>query len=275
MIKGLTKAGLPRMDDKTLIRKAGAYGFEAVDLDFHALIQAEGREGAAALLQENGVTAGSFDLSVEWRKGDAEFREGLTRLAGAAEAAQRLGSRACCTYILPSTDASPARFMAQTVRRLRSCAEVLGAYDIRLGLEFVGPHHLRTAWASPFIWTAEETLELAAAIGLPNVGLLVDVYHCHTTGLTAQDLLQLRSEQIVHVHINDARDLPVDQLLDNDRLYPGEGIIDIAGMLDSLQRIGYCGVVSQEVLTSQEPSAPADELLERSRAGFGKVSAEL
>ena len=272
MIRGLTRAGLgPQWTDEVFIRKAGEYGFGSVDIDAKALIDSLGEEGAQSLLRESGVTLGAIGLPVEWRKTDEKFRKGLPALAAAAAAAASLGGTRCVTYILPSTDEPAARFMAQAVTRLRTCAELLGAYGIRLGLEFVGPHHLRTAWSNPFIWTLEDTLDFAAAIGLPNVGLLVDAYHCHTTGIGAAELSRLQASQIVHVHINDAKDLPVEEVRDNDRLLTGEGVIDLKGFIGALRAIGYEGPIAQEVLTRQPPEEDPEQLIARSRAGFDRV----
>src|SRR5690606_25797605 len=136
--------------------------------------------------------------------GFEQFQQGLANLVVEAEAAASLGGTRCCTYILPSTDLQPAHFMALATKRLRVCAEILSAYGIRLGLEFVGPHHLRTNWANPFIWTMQETLDWIDAIGSPNVGLLLDAYHWYTNEMTVEDLYVLRPDQIVHAHINDA-----------------------------------------------------------------------
>ncbi|UUZ89861.1 sugar phosphate isomerase/epimerase [Paenibacillus sp. P25] len=141
--------------------------------------------------------------------------------------------------------------MALATRRLRTCAEILEAYGIRLGLEFVGPHHLRTRWANPFIWDIPSTLDWIDAIGKKNVGLLFDAYHWYTTEAGYEDILKLGASQIVHVHINDAPDVPVAEVLDNDRLYPGEGVIPLADFLRGLRQIGYSGVVAQEILTPQ------------------------
>ena len=272
MIKGLSRAGVGPVSDEQFIRMAAEYGFGAVDIEAEAFIASHGLEGAKQLLEQHQIRIGSIGLNVEWRGSEDEFLEGLKGLAASASAASALGCGSCCTYILPSTDQNPVLFMAQTVRRLRIIAEVLGAYGIKFGLEFVGPHHLRTAWKNPFIWTVHDTLALIDAIALPNVGLLVDAYHCHTTGYTADDLRkQLSPEQIVYVHINDAYDLPVEQLLDNDRLYPGEGVIDLQGFLNSLSDIGYRGVVAQEVITSAASSESTEQLFERSKLGFDKV----
>ncbi|HTG70684.1 MAG TPA: sugar phosphate isomerase/epimerase family protein [Candidatus Udaeobacter sp.] len=275
MLRGLTGAGLGRIEsDERFIELAGEYGFQAVDLDAGALINRHGIEKARELLAQNGVVIGSIGLPVEWRTTEEAFLEGLEKLAGAAAAAAALGCTRCCTYILPSTDLKAARFMALATRRLRTCAQILGAYGIRLGLEFVGPHHLRTRWANPFIWTLEETLEWIDAIGESNVGLLFDAYHWYTNGLTIADIEALRADQIVHVHINDAPDVPVEEALDNGRIYPGEGVIDLVGFLKALDRIGYKGAVSQEILTAEAPLQSPEELVLRSKAGFDKVFGE-
>ncbi|HZG84657.1 sugar phosphate isomerase/epimerase family protein [Paenibacillus sp.] len=271
---GLTRAGLGNIGtDERFIELAGAYGFEAVDVDPLGLIERGGADGARALLEKSGVSIGAMGLPVEWRTTDEAFRAGLAKLQAAAEAGAQLGCTACCTYILPSTDLPAAHFMAQAIRRLRLCAQLLGAYGIRLGLEYVGPHHLRTRWANPYIWTQEETLELIEAIGEPNVGLLLDSYHWYTTGLAADDIAALQPHQIVHVHLNDARDVPVSEALDNDRVYPGEGVIDLPAFLRAVHATGYRGAVSQEVLTPSAPTDPAEALLQRTKAGFDRVFA--
>ncbi|MCU6709557.1 sugar phosphate isomerase/epimerase [Paenibacillus sp. J5C_2022] len=274
MLRGLTGAGMGALSGtEELIRLAGKYGFQSVDVDALPLIEKLGEKEAAWLLEEHGVSIGSIGLSVQWRAGEAEFLKGLQRLPDQAAAARSLGCTRCCTYILPSVDSAPAHFMAIATRRLRQCAAVLGAYGISLGLEFVGPHHLRTHWRHPFIWTMEETLDWVAAIGESNVGLLLDAYHWYTTGLGTDAIRSLRAEQIVHVHINDAPDVPVEQALDNGRLYPGEGIIDLSGFLNALHDIGYRGPVAQEILTAEQPAESPEQLAQRSKAGFDSVFA--
>ncbi|CAN7226310.1 sugar phosphate isomerase/epimerase family protein [Paenibacillus sp. LjRoot56] len=274
MLRGLTRAGLGKIEsNEQFIELAAKYGFQAVDIDAVGLVETHTVAGARELLEKNGLVIGSIGLPVEWRSTEEVFREGLPKLAQAAEAAAALGCTSCCTYVLPSTDLGAAHFMALATRRLRTCAQILGAYGIRLGLEFVGPHHLRTRWQNPFIWTIDETLDWIDAIGERNVGLLFDSYHWYTNGGTVADIERLRDDQIVHVHINDAPDVPVEEVLDNGRVYPGEGVIDLAGFLQGLQRIGYTGAVAQEILTAEAPTDSPESLAERSKAGFDKVYA--
>ncbi|CAM3370915.1 sugar phosphate isomerase/epimerase family protein [Marinicrinis lubricantis] len=271
MIKGITGAGLGRLPSlKKFVELAAAYGFQAVDLDPVGLSDELGQEEAKQWLKENNMQLGSIGLPVQCLGDEKAFRSTLPLLARYAEAASALGCSSCCTYILPSTDGNHAQLMAQLVRRYRVCAEILEAYGMRLGLEYVGPHHLRSTWTNPFIWTMEQTLDLIAAIGKSNVGLLLDSYHWYTTGQTAEDLHRLRVDQIVHVHLNDS-DASPEEALDNDRLYPGEGRIDLGSFLKALKTAGYQGAVSQEVLTRQNPEDPVETLFERSKRGYQKA----
>ncbi|SEN06302.1 sugar phosphate isomerase/epimerase [Paenibacillus sp. OV219] len=272
MLRGLSRAGLGNIgSDEQMIALAQQYGFQTVDIDARGLIERNGLEGAQELLKKSGVSVGAIGLSVEWRSTEEKFREGLAKLADDAAAAAALGSKVCCTYVLPATDYKAAHFAVIATRRLRTCAQILGAYGISLGLEFVGPHHLRTLWANPFLWSMDETLDWIAAIGEPNVGLLLDSYHWYTNGHTIAGIEALKPEQIAHVHINDAPDVPFEAALDNGRIYPGEGVIDLAGFLAALNSIGYKGSVTQEILSSEPPVGSPEELLARSKAGYDKV----
>ncbi|WP_054024454.1 sugar phosphate isomerase/epimerase family protein [Bacillus sp. FJAT-28004] len=278
MLRGLTRAGLGEIrDEKRLIELAAENGFQAVEIEATSLIETYGLEVARELLNSNGMAMGAFDLGVDWRSGEEDFQGSLAFLEARSKAAALLGSKICCTYILPSTAISPAVLAVHAVSRLRKCADILSAYGMRLGLEFVGPHHWRTEFKYPFIHTMEDTLAFIAASDRPNIGLLLDSYHWHTNGLTTGDLERLSANQIVYVHINDAKAMPVEQLLDHDRLYPGEGVIDLSGFLHSLRNIGYSGVVAQEVLMPYGDGAQAsmEEAILRSKVGFDRVFSKL
>lgn len=272
MLRGLTKAGFgTSIDDKQFIELAANFNFQSVDIDAKQFIENYGLPDAKAILEENKIVVGAIALPVEWRKSNEEFQSDIVNLVSSAKAAFDLGCTRCCTYILPSTDLKPASFMSTVIKRLRACAEILDVYGIRLGLEYVGPHHLRKLGKYPFIWTQNETLELIDAIGKSNVGILLDSYHWYTTGLSSEDITRLNEKHIVHVHINDAYPLPIEELKDNDRLYTGEGVIDLPLFLNSIKQTGYNGSISQEVLTPNLPSESVVEIMKRTKQGFDKV----
>jgi len=277
MIKGLSTAGLGQVKNlEELIILASENGFGSVDTsgqELRDLAEEKGLDNAKAFLNEQQVSIGSIGLPLEWRQTEEQFKEGLSILLEDAKIAAEFGCTSCCTYVLPATDYNAAHFMALATKRLRLCAQILKEYGINLGLEFVGPHHLRTAWENPFIWEMQDTLDWIDAIGEPNVGLLLDSYHWYTIEGTIEDLLALRPEQITHVHLNDAKDVPVEEVLDNDRLYPGEGVIDLAGFLKALDKIGYKGSVAQEILTKESLTESAKALAEKSGKAYAKVYA--
>jgi sugar phosphate isomerase/epimerase len=99
----------------------------------------------------------------------------------------------------------------------------------------------------PFIYTLPETAALAADAA-PNVGVILDVWHWHHSGGTIADILATDVSRIIHVHLSDAKAMPPEDVRDNMRLMPGEGIIDLVGFLQALQKIGYNGGVSPEPL---------------------------
>jgi sugar phosphate isomerase/epimerase len=276
MLKGLTRAGLGSNigSIENFVRSASQHQFDAIASSGNELeewIGQKGLEEVRSTLKEYQVQVATIGLSVQWRTTEEEFRSGLVRLAQDAEAAAAVGCTTCNTYVLPSTDHPSAHFMALATRRLRTCAQILAPYGISLALEFVGPHHLRTKWANPFIWGLQEMLDWVDTIGENNVGLLFDSYHWYTNELGVEDILRLRADQIVLVHLNDAPDVPIADVLDNDRLFPGEGVIDLAGFLSALNQIGYTGVVAQEILTPKPLEQSSDILLKRSQDGFRKV----
>jgi sugar phosphate isomerase/epimerase len=92
----------------------------------------------------------------------------------------------------------------------------------------------------------DEMLEFARECG-PNAGVLLDSWHWHHAGATVKDILTAGRESIIHVQVADAPDLPPEKILDNERLMPGEGVIDFAGFFGALRKIGYSGGVSPEV----------------------------
>ncbi len=77
---------------------------------------------------------------------------------------------------------------------------------------------------------------------------------------TLDDLEKIPGERISLVHFHDAADRPKDKLNDADRLYPGEGVLDLAGMCRILRNKGYEGPLSVELINPKlwEEMSPKD-----------------
>jgi sugar phosphate isomerase/epimerase len=134
------------------------------------------------------------------------------------------------------------------VRRLRPVAEILKAYGIWLGLEFVGPSTLRAGHKYDFVHSMDGMRAVGAAIGTGNVGLLLDCFHWYTAHGTLGDIEALPPQEVVYVHVNDAKaGRSADEQIDNEREMVGAtGVIDIGSFFSALRNIGYDGPVTVE-----------------------------
>ena len=103
-------------------------------------------------------------------------------------------------------------------------------------------------------------------VGVPKeiknqeVGLLIDTFHFYVGENTLGDLEKIPPEKISLVHFHDAADRPRDELRDEDRLYPGEGVIDLGGFCRVLKDKGYEGPLSVELINPKlwETASPKE-----------------
>ncbi len=224
---------------------AAKTGYGGVDVSLDRAM-ADGVVATKDLLARLRLRPAIVNLPVEFRKDDAAFDESFAKLAPAAKFATAIGCPRMATWMLPSSDLPKDEQRAVYRRRLGAAAKVLADANVRLGLEFVSPVHLRKRFPHEFIWQMNEMLGLAKDCG-PNVGLLLDSWHWHHAGATTADIVRAGREAIVHVHINDSTGVAPEAVLDNDRLMPGEGVIDLMGFVKALKQIGYSDAVSVEV----------------------------
>jgi sugar phosphate isomerase/epimerase len=261
---------VPFIDFLDAASKAGFPAIEYSIEPFGKVAADQTDEAAIELLTSRNLQLGSFMLPTEFRKDEATFQEQLNELPRYAALARKMGTNRCCTWQLPSTDEPVAAYTSRMIRRLREIAKVLGSEGIRFGIEWVGPKTMRTA-KNDFIYNIPGVLEFVDAIGEKNVGLLFDSFHWYTSHATKQDILKLTEQQIVLVHINDAPDKPKDEQIDQQRLLPGEGIIDLQEMLDALRQIGYNHCVAVETFGEELPKMNPVDAAIKTKAAVDQV----
>ena len=124
-----------------------------------------------------------------------------------------------------------------------------------------------------FIYDMPGMLRLCDDIGTGNVGLLLDCWHLYTSHGAVEDVVALRPEQVVYVHVNDAPEgVPIDEQIDNVRALPGEtGVIDITTFLQALRDIGYDGPVMVEPFSDRVRQMSPDEACATTAAALGQV----
>jgi sugar phosphate isomerase/epimerase len=254
-------------------RLASSTGFGGVDVMLQPAMT-DGVQKTRAMLDQIHLRPAFVSLPVEFRKDDEAFRLGLAKLEEAAPFCAAIGCPRLMTYIMPSSETPKDELRRLYKKRFSECANILARSHCRLGLEFLGPANFRTQFPHEFIWKMNEMLEFAKECG-SNVGLTLDAWHWHHAGGTVADILAAGKDRIVVVHFDDAPDLPADKIRDNQRLLPGEGIINLTGFLQALQKIGYEDSLSVEVfgrgLKEMPPPESAKLCLDSSLAVFKKA----
>ncbi len=227
------------------VRLAGKIGYGGVDVNLGAARSA-GVEATRALLAEAKVKPAVTNLPMQFAAPDeAAFQEGLKQLDDNAKFAAAIGLGRMMAVMSPASQTPKDERRKFVKDRIVAVAEVLQRSNIRLGLEFLGPLYFRTRAPYQFIWKLDETVALAEACG-PNVGAVLDAWHWHHSGGTTADIIAAGESRIVHVHVSDAKPQPPEEVRDNQRFMPGEGVIDLMGFFQALRKIGYEDGVSPE-----------------------------
>jgi len=251
--RGTAGGSLP---SEQFVKLAADAGFAGADVDL-----GYGAERGASALRDlytkHGMKFGGWGAP-DWRGEAAKAREGVEKLPHLALVAQELGIDTCCTWIMPSSDLPFIENWNFHVERMKPIARTLADHGLRFGLEFVAPYHLRRKFKHEFIFTPGLMLELADAVG-PNVGLLVDCFHCHACGMSWEHLSQIHAGKIVLGHLNDCPRVSIDRIQDGERLLPGEGAIDLSAFFSALQTSGYSGPVSLEVFNADLRAMQPDD----------------
>lgn len=228
---------------------AREFGFGGVDIDL-GYAKEKGASAVKDLLAKNNLKAGGIGFSCAFREKDSDtaWADSLVKVANDAKLAAEIGVTRAATWVPPASDSVPFRQALQLfVARIKPAAEIMGAYGISVGLEFIGPRTLRQGKKYGFLYTMDGMRAACTAIG-PNCGLLLDCWHWYTCQSTVTDLEQLEKGDVVYVHLNDAPSgIAVNDQVDNKRELPAAtGVIDIKGFLGALKKIGYDGPLTVE-----------------------------
>ncbi|MFN3190101.1 MAG: sugar phosphate isomerase/epimerase family protein [Aureliella sp.] len=252
------------------------YGFESVEPLSWDLKKKSPDEVAAtvSMLKENDLVWGAGGLPVEFRKDEAKFKQDMEALPGHCLAYQMHGVTRVGTWMMPTHDSRTYRANFDLhASRLRQAGKVLADHGLSLGLEYVGP---RTLWSSQryaFIHTMAETKELLEAIGLPNVGFVLDSWHWYTAEETVEDLKSISKDQIIAVDLNDApAGIPINEQIDNTRALPSAtGVIDLKRFLMTLVELGYDGPIRAEPFDKELNAMDNEPAVEKTSIAMKKA----
>lgn len=223
-----------------LVEAVGAAGFTRIGLDWFTIRDAE-RRGLP--LDLGGLVPSelcAFAVGPDGAK-DATVAGAMARRCA------ELGIPLCVLAVT-------APLTAELDDRLAAIAGIFG--DTRLGVEVIPYSSVRTL------------AEAKVLCGRTGLGVVLDTLHLLRSGATLADVAELDPAGIAGVQLADGPPSTPDSLAQESRsgrLLPGEGAVDTAGMLAVLDRIGYTGPLTIEVLSASLRTLPPAELATRAR----------
>jgi 2-keto-myo-inositol isomerase len=241
----LNGATTMRADLVTDIRAAQAAGYDCIEI-WAAKLRDFLRENTVSdlrnLLEKSGLKPWSIN-SIE----HITFRtaEDYAKIKAECEELCSVAKEIDCPYVVVvpgklGENVSREEIISESVRVLNELADIADQHNVGLAFEFLGQQDCS-------VQTLELCNEIVEQVNRLNVGLVIDTFHFYAGGSQFQAIRQVKPEKICIFHINDAEDLPKEQLTDAHRLYPGTGILPIREIKREFDGIGYDRVVSIEI----------------------------
>jgi sugar phosphate isomerase/epimerase len=94
--------------------------------------------------------------------------------------------------------------------------------------------------------TVEATLGFVNKLALDNIGLLLDTFHMNIEEPSMFQSIEAAKDRLFHFHV-----------ADSNRWHPGAGHIDFKQIVTQLDRIGYEGYLSAEIMPFPDPDTAA------------------
>lgn len=258
------------------IELAHRHGFDSVEAraDELARLSEDALQGLLDDMHTKKLRFGLAGMPIDLRRDEQRFADGMRALPKFAAVLQRCGVTRLGSSIVPFHDElNYAANFRQHVERISPVARVLGDTGIRFGLEYCATPTLRRGKRHEFIHSLPQLRELIAAIGTPNLGLVLDSWHWWMSGSSAAELASLRSEEIVGVDLNAApAGVPQELLGDRQRELPGAtGVIDVGQFVGALRRLGYNGPVRAEPFEFPSLGMTMDEICRAASQALRRV----
>lgn len=269
----LNGATTMRADLATDLQAARAAGFDYLEI-WAAKLRNFLKQKSSAELRELFSGAGLSPLSINSIEHvtfrDADAYESIKRECEELSSIAAAIGCPCIVVVpgrLPAGGASREQVIAESVSVLTELCEISARHGVSLAFEFLG----QTDCSVP---TLDLAAEIVREVDRNDLGVVIDSFHFYAGNSTLEMIEALDPKLIQIFHINDAEDLPREQLEDRHRLLPGLGILPLQEMLGAFRRIGYDKVASIEIFRPEYWERDPFVLAQDARAAAERVLAE-
>jgi sugar phosphate isomerase/epimerase len=244
------------------IKIAADAGFKAIELWNDELTQYE-REGGSLdrvvrELERNELKVASVIALHGWIDSQGEeYKRALQEAKRRMEQAVAVGS----PYIIASPPRGKVEDMDEAARRYGELLEMGDQIGVKPAMEFLG--------FVEGIYRMEQAWYIVQHAGRPDGTIVMDTFHIFRGGGSFDGIESIPADKIAVFHFNDAPASPErTRQTDADRVFPGDGILPLKEVVETLKRIGYKGVISLELFN---PNYWRMDLGEVAKIGMNKM----
>ena len=256
-------------DLETDINAAGASGFDLIEIwaaKLREFLKSRTTADLKNLLKKNNLEPYSIN-SIE----HITFRhaEDYEKIKAETEELSKIAGEIGCPYIVVVPGKLPEKatkeeIIEESVRVLDELGDIAEKYGISLAFEFLGQTDCS-------VQTLDLCSEIVERVNRNNIGLVIDTFHFYAGNSSFEAIERLNPEKLFIFHINDAENLPKEELTDAHRLYPGTGILPIKEIKQRFDRIGYDRMVSIEIFRPEYWNEDPFEVAKKAKEATEKV----
>ncbi|MGM7723165.1 sugar phosphate isomerase/epimerase family protein [Metabacillus sp. Hm71] len=222
-----------------IAKKAGYEGIELWVSDIEAYIQGGGTvKELKSYIDDTGILLVNAITFFKWSDADETIRQqGFEQAKREMQMLADLGCQAVTAPPFGNVEDVSLKAMAHYFSNLIELARDIG---IEPYLEFWGKARKLSK--------LYEAMYIVLKSGVNDAKMLIDSFHMYTGGSDFDGLKFLNGDSIGIVHVNDYPSFPSrEEITDQDRLFPGDGILPTEKFAKLLSQTGYNGFLSLEL----------------------------
>jgi sugar phosphate isomerase/epimerase len=209
----------------------------------------------------------------EWLVADAARRKkGLEQAKRDMDKVRQIGGERLAAPPVGATGGASRRDDPKFTEPVINLLEAADRYRALLDLgKSMGVTPIVEVWGfSKTLSRLGETILVAAECGEVGGAVLPDVYHLYKGGSEFAGLRLAGPHTIGIFHVNDYPRIDRPKIIDQDRVYPGDGVAPLKDVIRTLRDVGYRGYLSLELFNhsywKQDPHQVAKTGLDKTRA---------
>lgn len=251
-------AHVPLLDRLAPVASAGFSALSLLPADVWALEeQGISATEIRARIMDAGLAVAEMDCTACWMErqrngGDDDLSRLLRTLTPerVVATAARIGARSVAAIDMSPTPPS----LDEAAEGFAALCDMAAEHGLLAHIEFLPSSAIRSlaeAWA------------IVEAAGRPNGGVTIDALHFFRSGSTLDQLAAIPAERIHTVQLSDApRDHSGDLWAElmTARLLPGDGALDLGGLIRTLDAVGSTAPIGIEVFNTSQQRQSLDEV---------------